>query len=241
MTLNDIRTAAAAYLHRTVLDFTINGVDLSLFALNQVRQAAELQNDFNFTRKLVKLDVDGSIGGSLSDAVDYYSLAPAEVKTIIDVGQFDGDGNLRPVEWTTVAAGLDRQRSESPQYLFRYPTDGQASFAGGMPRFVFSGDMVYLFPKRPNEATLIPIGLEAYTFTQDWVEADLNTRAEPWGTKGSQYLLWGLVIHLNQVFKDFVFRQEGNLPPPQTLADQGLSSLITWDIYKYEQFRRHNR
>jgi hypothetical protein len=236
MTLNDIRSAAAAYLHRTVTDFTINGVDLSLFALNQVRMAAELTNDFNFTRKTMQLTVDGVTGGSLSAATN--GIGGTEIKTVVDVGQFDKDGNLRPVEWTTVAAGLDVQRAES-QYLFRYPTDGQVSSAQGMPRFVFSGDKVYLFPKAVGQT--FPIGIEAYVFTPDWVVGDYTSTPVPWGTKGSQYLLWGTVIQLNQVYKDFVFRQEGNLPPPQVLADQGLQALLTWDIFKYEQFRRHNR
>jgi hypothetical protein len=239
MTLNDIRSAAAGYLHRTVSDFTINGVDLSLFALNQVRTAAEMQNDFNFTRKLMSLDVDGVVGGSLSGAMEYGTSNPFEIKTIVDVGQFDTKGNLNPVDWTTVAAGLDIQRDESC-YSFRYPTDGQATGANGVPRIVFSGDKVYLFPKGTAN-TASTLGLEAYTFTKDWVVGDYGTTPSPWGTKGAQYLLWGTVLHLNQVYKDFVFRQEGNLPPPQTLADQGLQALITWDIFKYEQFRRHNR
>jgi hypothetical protein len=239
MTLNDIRSAAAAYLHRAVTDFTINGVDLSLFALNQVRMAAELTNDFNFTRKTLQLNVDGVTGGSLSTAVEYGTTNPFEIKTIVDVGQFDTNGNLRPTEWTSVAAGLDTQRSENPQYVFRYPTDGQ-SYANGMPRFVFAGDKVYLFPKTTTTQAFV-VGVEAYTFTPDWVVGDYTTVPAVWGTKGSQYLLWGTVIQLNQVYKDFVFRQEGNLPPPQTLADQGLASLLTWDVFKYEQFRRHNR
>jgi hypothetical protein len=239
MTLQDIRNAAAAYLHRTVADFIVNTVDLSLFALNQVRLAAELQNDFNFTRKTMELSVDGVTGGSLSAAVEHGTTNSFEIKSIVDVGQFDGDGNLRPVDWTTVAAGLDQQRSENPQYLFRYPTDAQTSFATGFPRIVFSGNKVYVYPIATGQTFLL--GIESYTFTPDWTTLDYGTTPDPWAKKGSQYLLWSLIIHLNQVYKDFVFRQEGNLPPPQTLADQGLASLVTWDIFKFEQSRRHNR
>lgn len=238
MTLNDIRSAAAAYLHKTVPDFTVNGVDLSLFALNQIRRTAELQNDFNFNRRLMTLFVDGVVGGSLSAAMDWFTQQPYEIKSIVDVGQWDTDRNLSPVEWTTVAASLDLQRSEgSPP--FRYPTDGQAVSGNGGVRVVFSGDTVFLTPKAPEQE--FEIGLEVYTFSQDWTVDDYATSPDPWASKGSQYLMWMLVIHLNQVFRDYVFRQEGNLPPPQALADAGLSSLITWDIFKYEQSRRHNR
>lgn len=238
MTLNDIRGAAAAYLHKTVGDFTINSVDLSLFALNQIRRTAELQNDFNFTRKLMRLPIDGVVGGSLSAAIDWFTQVPAEIKSIVDVGQWDDNQNLIPVDWTTVAAGLDTQRAEH-SYLFRHPTDGQAVTVCGMTRVVFSGDTAFLFPKAPGQN--FDLGIEAYTFTADWTVDDYTTSPDPWASKGSQYLMWMLVIHLNQVYRDFVFRQEGNLPPPQTLADAGLSSLITWDIFKYEQSRRHNR
>ena len=238
MTLNDIRSAAASYLNKTVPDFTVNGVDLSLIALNHVRQVAELQNDFNFNRRLMQVTIDGVTGGSLSGAVEYGTTTVFDIKTVIDVGQFDSDGNLRPVGWTTVAAGLDMQRSESP-YMFRYPTDGQASTAMGASRITFAGDKIYLFPKVPGQTFII--GIEAYTFTPDWAAGDLSSEPNPWAKKGSQHLQWATIIHLNQTFKHFVFRQEGNLPPPQVLADQGLASLITWDIFKYEQFRRHNR
>lgn len=238
MTLNDIRSTAAAYLHKTVPDFTVNGVDLSLFALNQIRRTAELQNDFNFNRRTMTLSVDGVVGGSLSGAVDWFTQQPYEIKSIVDVGQFDSDQNLSPVDWTTVAAGLDTQRAETLG-LFRYPTDGQAVSSHGSTRVVFSGDTVFLHPKAPEQE--FTLGLEVYTFTPDWTIDDFSTSPDPWASKGSQYLLWMLVIHLNQIYRDFVFRQEGNLPPPQTLADAGLSSLITWDIFKYEQSRRHNR
>lgn len=246
MTLFEIRNAAAAYLHRDADELEVNDVDLGLSALNQVRQNAEQANDFGFTRKLLALTVDGVSGGSLDDAVEQGTTSPpVEVKTVVDVGTFDADGNFCPAEWTTVAESLNRQRADNPHYVTRYPTDAQAVTGPmGWRRFVFSGNKVFWFPKTPN--VTFDVGLEAYTFTPDWTEADLdenNTGAYdgPWTQKGSQYLLWSVIIHLNQLFRDFVFRQEGNLPPPQTLADQGLQSLITWDIFKYEQFRRHGR
>lgn len=62
-----------------------------------------------------------------------------------------------------------------------------------------------------------------------------------WTTHGSQFLLWQTIVHLNKLFRVFVPRQEGNLPPPTDLADAGLQTLVDWDSSKYEQFRRHNR
>jgi hypothetical protein len=243
MTLFELKATAAAYLGKSVTDLTVNGVDLGLAALNQVRLNAELQNDFEFSRKLVTLDVDGVTGGSLDDVVTYVGEDSVEVKSVIDVGQFDEAGNLLPAEWSTVSESLIRQREENPSAVPRYPTDGQA-VAGpwGGRRFLFSGSDVFFYPKVDD--TTFTVGIEVYTFTTDWVDDDLaedSTVGAPWTTRGHQYLLWASVVHLNNLFKEFVFRQEGNLPPPQTLADQGLASLISWDIFRYEQFRRHGR
>lgn len=327
MTILELKTAAASYVGRTVADLTVNGQDLALLALNQVRLNAELLHDFNFQRKLLTLNVNSVTGGSLDDAVLYGTSTTASVKTVIDLGQFDDFGNLRPVDWTTTEDGLERQREDNPFSGVRYPSDGDAvSSPWGGRRFALTGNNVYSFPKSETSETL-PIGIEAYVFSSDWTtasntvtvsggdagtngifrrygiynsktlfingnlyvlwfnttqwvisyfdglggspttfysltstsespagtytahgtwsgspvatSAEADTTSDIWTTHGQQYLLWGTVVHLNQLFKEFVQRQEGNLPPPQALADQGLQNLITWDIYRYEQFRRH--
>lgn len=81
----------------------------------------------------------------------------------------------------------------------------------------------------------------AYTGTLVVTSEDTDATSDIWTTKGSQYLLWQLVVNLNLRFKFFVPRTEGNLPPPQALADQGLETFKQWDIFKYEGFRRHGR
>jgi hypothetical protein len=246
VTLYEIKSAVAAYLERGVNDLTQHDVDLGLIALNHVRQVAELNNDFNFTRKLLQVEVDGVTGGNLETAVEFGTTTPVvAVKTVVDVGTFDVNGNFRPVDWTTTGDSLNIQRRDNPYYLSRYPTDAQVACGpiGGM-RFTFSGNKVLLWPKTTNLS--ITLGIEAYTFTPDWTEDDVMRDSlvvydGPWTKRGSQYVQWASVIHLNHLFKGFVFRQEGNLPPPQTLADQGLLSLQNWDTFAYEQFRRHSR
>ena len=245
MTLLELKAAAAAYLERNTDDLTVNSVDLGLIALNQVRLKAQLDHDFEFTRKLVTVEVNSVVGGSLDVAVEYGTTNTVLVGTIVDVGLFDSvTGELRPVEWTTVAEGLSREREENPYATVRYPSDSQAeSGPFGQRRFVFSGSRVFFFP-RPKEPITFTLGVEAYTLSPDWVAEDLINEippTDPWLTKGHQYLLWAVVIQLNHLYKGFVFRQEGNLPPPKELADAGLASLISWDIFRYEQTRRHGR
>jgi hypothetical protein len=208
---------------------------------------AELGNDFNFTRKLLSLSVDGATGGSLDDAIEYGGdpLVTFSVKTIVDVGIFDSAGNLSPVPWTTTEDSLNLQRDQNPYIVPRYPTDGQVLAAMyGTRRITFTGDKVFYFPK--VSPLTIPLGIEAYTFTPDWTEDDLDDLNPThynavWNQRGSEYLMWQTIIHLNHVHKHFVFRQEGNLPPPEKLSDTALANLVTWDNFKYQQFRRHRR
>lgn len=62
-----------------------------------------------------------------------------------------------------------------------------------------------------------------------------------WTTHGQKYLLWATLVQLNHIWRRWVPRQEGNLPPPAQLAEEGLQSLIAWDAYRFEGFRTHNR
>jgi hypothetical protein len=233
----------AAYFERGVDDLIVHDIDLGLVALNQVRMNAELSNDFEFTRRLLTLAVDGVTGGSLDEAVERGTTNVYETKTVVDVGLFDRDGNFTPVEWTTTGESLGRSRMDNPSLLTRHPTDAEALMNMGANRFLFSGNRVYFHPVTPN--TVFEIGIEAYTFSRDWVDGDTVPSApesgDVWLRKGNQYLQWAGMIHLNHAYKGFTFRQEGNLPPPQTLADNGLASLMTWSAFKYEQYRRHTR
>jgi len=238
--LSDIKKATASYLQLDVADLTQNGLDLFLVAVNQARAEAELLYDFEFTRTLAELSVDGSTGGSLVNTVLYGTATAVEVKSIVEVGIFDTYGNLLPVEWTTIAESLERQRV-NPHYRRRNVTDGNTLEPPGRGRFTFAGDRVLFFPKTAGETFLL--GMEIYAMTTDW-DADTlaeTTATDPWLSKGSSYLQWRSIIHMNYFNKQFISRQEGNLPPPQELADRALASFREWDVFRFEQFRRHGR
>lgn len=342
MTILEIKTAAAALLSDsgqpiTVADFTVGGQDVALLLLNQIRLQAEMLHDFNFQRKLLTMNVDSVAGGSLLTAVIKGTATTVDVKTVIEIGDFDLYGNFRPIEWTTAEEGQERMREENPYYGFRYPDDGQAvSWPLGRRRFVLRGDTIETWPTTQDPAQTLPIGIEAYIFSSDWTvnsntvtiaggtgvtgvnttyyrhgsyngkplyinasesstptvlyflwydgakwvnntligtvgsnfhgftstsqdpsgtytangtftgtavatSADADTTSDIWTTKGSQYLMWQLVVDLNKRFKWFVPRTEGNLTEPQAKADAGLETFKEWDIYKYEGFRRHSR
>jgi hypothetical protein len=222
VTLEDILAAAAAYLNADTSDFDVGSVNLGLVALNQSRNFALLQHDFEFTRELAELTVSSAAGQSLESLVLFDTTDAVGHKTIVEVGEVVDDV-LVPVEWTTVAESIERQR-------FRVPNVES--------RVVLSGNRVRIFPWDDQTHRL---WFEIYSMPAEWVAADLEDAFEPWSTKGQQFLLWQTIVHLNHLKKEFVFRQEGNLPPPKDLALEGLEVFKQWDTFKYEQFRRHFR
>ena len=345
MTLLELRSTLAAYLQKTVPDLLVNGMDLSLLALNNVRRKAEMLHDFEFSRRRITVTLDGLDGGTLDDAIQEGSPT-CEVKSVIECGIYDDGWNVHPVEWTTVAESLERQRMMKPGFGPRYPSDGEAttgSYGAGMDlqRIAFCGNDIWCVPTR-QKGKLFDLEIEAYTFQQDWLATSdsvvvtdvlgmdgvngtywpygiFNQRplyinvidsapppstmlraiwwdasgewritsvnfigADPptvvnyqsmtatsmtpggqytghgawaglgtvtmapgsdtggiWLSKGSQYLLWAGIVEVNHLCKEFVFRQEGNLPPPEKMAEEALEVFRQWDTFKYEQTRRH--
>lgn len=344
MTLLELRSVIAGYLQKTVLDLTVNGVDLSILALNQVRRTAELLYDFEFNRRHVTVTVDAVGGGTLDDAV-LEGQPSVEVKRIIECGVYDDLFNVHPVEWTTVAESLERQRQIKPGFGPRYPTDWETTtdyYDVGLSRIALCGNDIWVVPQGDTHK-LMDLEFEVYAFTPDWSDKTDSVKVVgvlgmdnvdgtyyPYGTfngrpfylniangglapggitpamraiwyrsgqwmitaaqwlgqtpgtgnyqsmvattmypggvyaphgtwqgngtvamqvgndvtdiwlrHGAQYLLWAAVIQINHLCKEFVFRQEGNLPPPEKLAEAALENFRQWDSFKYEENRRH--
>lgn len=245
MNLLEIKTDAASYLEVGVADLTVDSQDLWLMAANRVRRQVEQGYNLEFSRALVQLEVDGVTGGSLDDAIVYGTEEETvNVKSVIEVGLFDENGNLRPVDWTTVSASLELQRKMIPGFTPRYPTDGQVlSGLCGSQRITFSNRNVFILPKQ--EDLTLTLGLEVYTYFANWVAADLSEEGEDnpvediWTENAADYLLWATIIQLNYRFKAFVPRQEGNLATPADMKAEALQRFLEWDINQYEQFRRH--
>lgn len=174
-TILELKSTIAGILGVTVTDFTVNDIDFGLAALNAVRLQAEQGNDFEFQRKTLSLTVNTLIGGSLEDAVIYGTSTAATIKTLIDVGQADTNGNFVPLEWTTKAESLERTRGENRygSRALRYPSDADYQvYVGGRRRVVFNGDRVSLFPMGTvsENVTLL---FEAYVYSSAWTAYSL--------------------------------------------------------------------
>ena len=344
MTLLQLRSMMAAYLQKSVPDLMINGADLSLLALNNVRRTAEMLHDFEFTSEACDGDDGRDERGDAWMMRCWRAVPTCEVKSVIECGIYDDEFNMQPVEWTTVAESIERQRQMKPGFGPRYPTDWEATTrsGGGLngQRIAFVGNDIWCVPTMPGGT--FDLELEVYTFQQDWTStsdsviveqltnptgangsywpygiynqrplyinilygppaalyviwwdgvgewrvtpmADLgkptvtnymgmtaqamvpggayvmhgswtatasagiavvemmpgSDTSDVWLTKGAQYLMWAGIVEVNHLAKEFVFRQEGNLPPPEKLAETALETFRQWDAFKYEQSRRH--
>ncbi len=168
MTLYEIKQAVANILGTTVASLTVDGTDMFLVAVNQVRKDAEQNYDFEFQRRLVDVSVSGVTGGTLTSATTHVGGTATNIKTIIEVGLYDDDNNLRPVEWTNVAESLERQRADNQyQIIPAYLTDDELEAPSGMARFDFVNDSVFRWP-RDTTATTYTLGLEVYSYAADW-------------------------------------------------------------------------
>lgn len=181
--LLEIKTACATYHRKTLADLTINGQDVGLLALNQVRRNAEMEHDFGFQRRLLTLPVDTITGGSLDDAVDAVTAVSYDIKTIVEMGTFDQWNNLIPCQWTTTEEGIERQREENPRWGIRYPSDGQYECLPiGQRRLTITNNQVFYWPKPATPSTMINVGIEAYCFDTDWAAS--TTTVVVTGTTG---------------------------------------------------------
>ena len=77
-----------------------------------------------------------------------------EVKSVIECGIYDDEFNIQPVEWTTVAESIERQRQMKPGFGPRYPSDGEATTrsGGGLngQRIAFVGNDIWCVPTMPS-------------------------------------------------------------------------------------------
>lgn len=182
-TILELKSTIAGILGVTVADFTVNGIDFGLTALNAVRLHAEQGNDFEFQRKTLSLSVNTLTGGSLDDAVIQGTSTSATIKTLIDVGQADTNGNFVPLEWTTRAESHERTRGENRygSRALRYPSDADYQvYVGGRRRVMFDGSRVSLFPMGTVSEN-VTVLFDCYVYSSDFTN---STSATLTGTTG---------------------------------------------------------
>lgn len=245
MKLATLKATVASYHEKDVTELTKNGVDLFLVAANNARKNGEKLHTFEGTRCVAELDIDGALGGSLSDAT-FNPTTFARVKEILGVSLLRPNNVWEPVDFTRADIEKERERSnlELDDYSWpmnRYPSDAQFEYSRGFNKIVQRGNGLYIFPEvgsicteSPNP-TKLHVRLECYAFLADYTADDLERDDEfdIFLEHGDAYLQWACIHELNFLFQTFVPRQEGNvIPSPKELRDEAWRDFLLWDTYQ---------
>lgn len=344
-----LKAVCAAYHKKTAADLTVNSVDLFLVAANNVRHSAEQRHNFEHSRCVATIDIDGVEGADIADAVieghelsvvvtgtlnpnaagtytkqgTYSDLTPPTnlwmkagddgtdtyflwneggnwnvvkgtafpdsgsslwellstsadpsgtysrtggtsgtlvatqsglttftgLKEIVAVSRQRPDGTYIPLDFARADIPIERDRTELEfeDSLFpyvRYPSDADIRTGGSSSSIIQRGSKLEIYPHF-NDATATPLAcrLEAIGWLPDYTASSLSLSTAPdyFFEHGAQYLQWAIIIELNQYFKTFVPRQEGNLGEPKAKMDAAWQDFLIWDSYMVDSNTTRSR
>lgn len=230
-TVQNIRDSLQLYLAKTLTDYVENTTDMVLLAMNNARKYAEKIHDFSCARVEAAIIIDVYSGAYLSAAWDEDDPeATISMRSIRNAFLTGTNGYRRPLVYTqkdTLVRFITDFQENTSDPDMRYPADYNVS--GCYTKLVKNGNKLYLYPSAATEAgTEQTVYLDGYRWMLDYTADDLDY--EDWFTQhGSDYLMWQSMVELNHLAKEFVSRQEGNLPPPTQQAGAALQNLISSD------------
>ena len=195
-----------------------------LVAANNAMRSGQKRHDFNFLAGSVQVSVDPDTGA------DWTSLTSVATNLRRIEGAFlVQTAGMAPIRWTTrqnLANEVIRSNDRSVSREW-YPTDATEYVTETIA--LVEGNKVYLHPK-PEAATTVE--LTGYTWLTDLaVVGDTNFMLE----YGFDWVMWQTLVELNYYTKQFVARQEGNLPPPTQMAERAWLDLVQWDDTLFEK------
>ena len=240
MDIKSLKFKIATYLQKIPSDFVVsestNGmtpvIDLLLDAINKSHQWAQLQRDFEQAKCSVDALVDLQNGVPLSPQKLHGTSTLVPVKKVLRAYLADGYGGVRPMsfvsrDWQYADAG---QRWDGVPYPWApsqrdvpaYPTFHEVYLTQ-------QADILMLYPnaKVTPPQNPVQIYLDVIRLFPDYVDTDSNS--DFFLQFGDDFLMWDACVRLNPLVKEFVPRQEGNVPAPTDARDQAWQDLINWD------------
>lgn len=225
-TYQELRDAVLTYLQvptGSEAEFTRGTTDIILVAANNAMRSGQKRHDFNFLAGSVQVAVDPDTG------VDWTSLTPTAHLRRIEGAFLVQDTGMAPIRWTTrqnLANEVIRSNDRSVSREW-YPTDATEYVTETIA--LVEGNKIYLHPK-PDAVTTVE--LTGYTWLADLAAVgNTNFMLE----YGFDWVMWQTLVELNYYTKQFVARQEGNLPPPTQMAERAWLDLVQWDDTLFEK------
>lgn len=232
-TLAQLKIAIAAFLQKSVADFTISSTDLLLIGINQSKNWAQQQHDFEALKIPVTLSVNLTTGSLLSSALDAASQA-VSIKKIESVFLTYPDGNYRPIEYIGTASRTSELRRSYENLPFEPGNNSPLASAYGetIPALVQRGGRVHIYPPSTNlfaPATSVTVTMEVIKFLADFGGSEPTDPDDFFLARGWDFLMWKTICDYNFLWQEFVPREEGQMPPPTQQRDAAWSALLAWD------------
>lgn len=240
MNIKALKHEIALYLEKAPSDFIFNDVptsstvDLLLVAINQAHQHALQYHDFEYAKCSVDALVDLQNGVPISPLPLHGSggLTLVTVKKVLRAYIADGFGGVRPMkfvsrDWQYADAG---QRWEGVPYPWapvqrdmpRYPTFYETYLTQQADQLMVYPNAQVVVPQNP-----LPVFLDVIRYFPDYDNSSDNS--DFLLQFGSPFLKWKACCNLNVLVRQYVPRQEGNVPSPTEQRDEAWADLIAWD------------
>lgn len=199
-------------------------------AINAARKWAERDHDFSCNENSVVGVVPGDGSGlnwkaSLNDRYDSGVTRKLKVVKNVYLRYASGD---KPIKFTK-KKNLAQEALETPVYS-PAPTEAELVDVNenGTVMAVFHGNKMFLAPENAED---VNVTLDGYTWSADY-SADAD---EDWFLEhGHDFLMWQALVQINHVTKIFVYRQEGNVMPPDKLAMLAYQAMVQLDSYEID-------
>jgi hypothetical protein len=239
MDIPTLKVKIASYLQKVPSDFIISdppapNVDLLLEAINESHQRAMQFHDFEFAKISVDALVDLDSGVPISPLPIHNGGdgVLVTVKKVLRAYIADGYGGVRPIkfvsrDWQYADTG---QRWNGVPYPWApvqrdmpsYPTFFEIYLVQQANQLIIYPSAKVVVPQNP-----LPVFLDVIRYFPDYTGTENNT--DFLLQFGSKWLMWDACCNLNTLVKEYVPRQEGNIPAPTDQRDQAWQELIAWD------------
>jgi hypothetical protein len=198
-------------------------------AVNAARKWAEQDHDFDCNRQTV-IGVVPANGGLLWKAAladKYDAEVDHKLKVVENVYLRHTNGDV-PIRFMR-KKGVAQDVLETPSYgVDESGSDLRDANECGRTLAYFHGDRMFL---APSNTVNVDVTLDGIVWSADYSDED----DEDWFLEhGHNFLFWQSVVELNHLTKQFVYRQEGNVMPPENQAKLAYQTLVKLDDYMIE-------
>lgn len=227
-TIPQLKAESASYLQREVNDFYQNGIDLLLTAINAGHVEAQKHRDFELAKCTVDIPVSLNRGAPIGAAVLHGTTDPVIVKKILRAGYVDPQGGgIMPVKFVSQGTeAYDRWLQARQTYRWSPPPQQDGIWGGYV---VQSGTQLYYYGQSVLNQNPVTLMFDVVQIFPDYVDDESGFKDDFLLQYGYEYLMWYTVVRCNYLVKEFVQREEGNLPTPKDERDAAWNKLIAWD------------